>query len=611
MSDLNTPESKADGPAPLITAGGRVQLARPKEPYIPPREWIRDNLFSSPFNSVLTVLFTILIVVMTRGLLGFIFSPDRRWEAPATNLRFLMTKAYPDEQFARVWFSFGWILALAGLSLAAWHAAPRVGYRKLASKFASVGAGVILVGVLAPFSTNATLGYLAVGAIPLAGGLIALKLLDNHDTRDMSALVVQVLVVGAGLLSLWTVPYGRHTFVEGEAIARSGTVSITTKLPLTVMLLVIIAAFYAGTVIRDHFKPLKATLGGLWLLTPFILTMIVLRDPAFDSGHLASTDIPIALAFGLGGSAILWLLTHAKAGEAARIASIVILVAALATFLTPMRMIVRIDALMLAGVALGSATFAGSRDARIRYIASWMGAIAIVNWLVTATNTPSTVFGMPTGTFFGGGLTLTLMISAFTLIFSFPLGIVMALARTSKMPIFRVMSTAYIETIRGIPLITVFIFFAIMLPLLLPGSMSVAAIPAIVIGYVLFSAAYLAENVRGGLQSIGRGQHEAAEALGLTTGQKTMMITLPQALRVAIPPLVGQAIGIFKESSLVLIVGLFDLLFIARNVIPNTSDFLGTGRENLMVASLIYWIGAYSLSKASQRVERKLGLGER
>jgi len=595
----------------LITAGGRVQLARPKEPYIPPKEWIRDNLFSSTFNSILTILFAILTIFMTKGLLGFIFNSDRRWEAPATNLRFLMTKAYPDEQFARVWFSFGWILAMAGLSLAAWHAAPRISYRKLATKFASVGAGVIFIGLLAPFSTGATLGYLAVGAVPLAAGLITLKLLDNHDTRDMSGFVVQVLVVGAGLLSLWTVPYGQHTFVDGAAIARSGTVSITTKLPLTVMLGVIIAAFHAGTFVRSRFKPFKAALGGMWLLTPFVLTMIVLRDPAFDNGHLISTDVPIALAFGLGGGAILWLLTHGKAGEAARIAAVVILVAALATFLTPMRMVVRIDALMLAIVAMGSATFAGSREARIRYIAGWMGAIAIANWLITATNTPSTVFGMPTGTFFGGGLTLTLMLTAFTLIFSFPLGIVMALARTSKMPIFRVMSTTYIETIRGIPLITVFIFFAIMLPLLLPGSMSVSSVPAIVIGYVLFSSAYLAENVRGGLQSIGRGQHEAAEALGLTTAQKTMMITLPQALRVSIPPLVGQAIGTFKESSLVLIIGLFDLLFIARNVIPNTSDFVGTGRENLMVASFIYWVGAYSMSKASQRVERKLGLGER
>jgi len=573
---------------------------------------VRDNLFSTPFNWVLTILFTILVLAMTRGMLGFIFNPERRWEAPATNLRFLMTQAYPDEQYIRVWFTFGWILALAGLSLAAWYASPRVGYRALARKASSVGVGVALIGILAPaMSVSGRLEYVLFGGIPLVGGLLALKILDNHDTRDMSAFVVQVLVVAGIIFSLWTVPFGQHTFVDGAARVDSGTVAVSTKLPLTVMLGVIIAAFYVGKIIRSHFKQFKAALGGVWLLSPFILTTLVLRDPAFDSGHLISTDIPIGLAFALGGGAILWLLSSAKAGETGRIAAAIILVLAFASFLTPMRMIVRIDALMLAGAALSSATFAGSREARFRFVGGWIAAIVIVNWLVTATNTPSTVFGLPTGTFYGGGLTLTLIITSFTLIFAFPLGVTMALARTSKMPIFRVMSTAYIETIRGIPLITVFIFFAIMLPLLLPDGMEVAKIPAIVIGYVLFSSAYLAENVRGGLQSIGRGQHEAAEALGLTTAQKTLMITLPQALRVSIPPLVGQAIGTFKESSLVLIVGLFDLLFIARNVIPNTSGFLGAQREPLMVASFIYWAGSYSMSKASQRVERKLGLGER
>ncbi len=544
-------------------------------------------------------------------MLGFIFSPDRRWEAPATNLRLLMTKAYPTEQYARIWFSLGTLLVLAGLSLAAWRAAPRTTYRKLAGKFTGYGAAVIVVGLLAPFSAGATLAYLAVGAVPLVGGLMTLRLLDNHDERDMSTLLVSVLVVAAGLVVLWTVPLGQHTFVKGTAYARPGTVALTTKLPLSVMLGVMVAAFYVGSFVRERFKSLKAALALLWLLSPFILTMIVLRDPAFDSAHLISTDIPIGLAFGIGGGLLLWLLTSAKAGEAGRAVSVLLLVAALASFLTPMRMVVRIDALMLAALALGAATFAGSLESRLRYIGGWIGVLAIVNWIITATNTPSTVFGMPTGTFFGGGLTLTLMLTSFTVIFAFPIGILMALARTSKMPIFRVMSTAYIEAIRGIPLITVFMFFAIMLPLLLPDGMSVAQVPSIVIGYTLFSAAYLAENVRGGLQSVNRGQHEAAEALGMSTAQKTLLITLPQALRVSIPPLVGQAIGTFKESSLVLIVGLFDLLFIARNVIPNTSDFLGTSRENLLVASVIYWIGSYSMSKASQRVERKVGLGER
>jgi len=598
--------------SPSVTPLGRVQLVRPKEPYSAPREWVKDNLFSTPFNSILTTVFSLLVFFAVRGALGFLLSSERRWEAVAVNLRFMMTQAYPQEQYARVWFSLGWILAMAGLSMAAWYAAPRISYRKLASKVAAAGLAVALVGVIAPtMSATGRLEYVLAGGVPLLVAVAVLRALDNHDTRDMSALVVQAVVVAGGLLSLWIVPFGQHTFVDGARHTASGTVAMSTKLPLTLMLGVIIAAFYVGKLIRPHFKPLKALLGGIWLLSPFILTTIVLRDPAFDGGHVLSTDIPIGLVFALGGASILWLLSSAKAGEFGRVMAALILVVAFASFLTPMRMIVRIDLLLLAGAALSSATFAGSRGTRLRFIGGWMGLIVIVNWLITATNTPSTLFEMPTGTFYGGGLTLTLIITSFTLIFAFPLGVTMALARTSKMPVFRVMSTAYIEAIRGVPLITIFIFFAIMLQLLLPPGMRISLIPAIVIGYVLFSAAYLAENVRGGLQSIGRGQHEAAEALGLTTAQKTLMITLPQALRVSIPPLVGQAIGTFKESSLVLIVGLFDLLYISRQVIPSQTEFLGTQRETLVVASFIYWAGSYSLSKASQRVERKLGLGER
>ncbi len=123
--------------------------------------------------------------------------------------------------------------------------------------------------------------------------------------------------------------------------------------------------------------------------------------------------------------------------------------------------------------------------------------------------------------------------------------------------------------------------------------------------------AYMAENVRGGLQSIRRGQFEAADALGLNTGQRTGFIVLPQALRVSIPPLVGQAIGTFKETSLVAIIGSFDLLLIANRTIGSQTDFLGVKREGLLFVSAVYFVVAFSMSKYSQRLERKLGVGER
>ena len=230
-------------------------------------------------------------------------------------------------------------------------------------------------------------------------------------------------------------------------------------------------------------------------------------------------------------------------------------------------------------------------------------------WFVTAANSPSTVQTL--SDWFPGGFSVTLMVATFTLIMSFPLGVILALARTSKMPIFRVMSTAYIEVVRGVPFITVLVFFAIMVPLFLPQNMEISQIAAVTLAYALFSAAYLAENVRGGLQSIRTGQHEAAQALGMTGTQKTVFIILPQALRASIPPLVGQTIGTFKETSLLAIIGVFDFLFVARTLIPTQTAFLGSLKEGLLVISLVYWVFTYSLSKASQRLEQRLGVGER
>jgi general L-amino acid transport system permease protein len=342
---------------------------------------------------------------------------------------------------------------------------------------------------------------------------------------------------------------------------------------------------------------------------PPTLLYLVLRDPSFDMGHVLGTDIPIFLVYAVLGGALLNWLARPSTGEIGRIVAALVLVAAFAAFLTPMRMIVRLDMLVLAAFALAAPTFSGGPRARKNYVIGWLGFLGIMSWLVTAINTPSTV-KVP-GQFFIGGLSLTLIVAVFTIVISFPLGLALALARTSNMPIFRLLATWFIEFVRGVPMITILIFFSIMVPLFLPPGMHLGEVAAVIIGYSLFSAAYLAENVRGGLQSVTRGQHEAAEAVGMTTSQKTVFIVLPQALRISIPPLVGHCIGVFKETSLLAIIGLFDVLFIARSVMPNQTEFMGSTKENVLFVSLIYWIFCYQMSKASQRLERRTGLGER
>ena len=213
-----------------------------------------------------------------------------------------------------------------------------------------------------------------------------------------------------------------------------------------------------------------------------------------------------------------------------------------------------------------------------------------------------------------GGLVLTLLLASIGIIASFPLGILLALGRRSKLPVVKGFCIAYIEIIRGVPLISVLFMAMIMLPLFLPANVRVDAIVRVMVAITLFSAAYLAENVRGGLQSIPRGQEEAAKALGLNVFQSMLLIVLPQALRAVIPAIVGQFISLFKDTSLVFIVGLIDLLGIADAVIHQQEWLTVTGgvqREVLLFAAFIYWVFCFTMSRLSRRIETNLGVGTR
>ncbi|GIV84584.1 MAG: polar amino acid ABC transporter permease [Candidatus Roseilinea sp.] len=203
-----------------------------------------------------------------------------------------------------------------------------------------------------------------------------------------------------------------------------------------------------------------------------------------------------------------------------------------------------------------------------------------------------------------GGLLLTLLLTVVGIVFSFPLGVALALGRQSSLPIVRALCVIYIEVIRGVPLITVLFMAQLMLPLFLPG-VTIDRVVRAMAGIVLFSAAYLAENVRGGLQAIPRGQYEAARALGLNTWKMMLLIILPQALRAVIPILVGQFIALFKDTSLVVIVGLLDLMGIAKAVLAQP-DFLGLQAEVYLFVALVYGVFCYLMSAFSQRLEARL-----
>jgi general L-amino acid transport system permease protein len=203
-----------------------------------------------------------------------------------------------------------------------------------------------------------------------------------------------------------------------------------------------------------------------------------------------------------------------------------------------------------------------------------------------------------------GGLILTLLLTTFGLAFAFPLAILLALARRSGMPVLRGMAVGFIELVRGVPLISLLFMASVMLPLFLPPGLSIDKLLRAQIALILFAAAYLAEVVRGGLQAIPKSQYEMADALGLTYWQRTLHVVLPQALRIAVPPLVSTFIGFFKNTSLVVIIGLFDLLA-AIKVSLNDPAWTGFGVEAYLFAAVVYFVFCYAMSLYSRTLERR------
>jgi len=211
-----------------------------------------------------------------------------------------------------------------------------------------------------------------------------------------------------------------------------------------------------------------------------------------------------------------------------------------------------------------------------------------------------------------GGLHLNLFLTVAGIMFAFPLGLLLALGRRSSLPVVRTISVTYIELVRGVPLITLLIAGAFALGFLLPRDVRPGFVTRMLIAIVLFESAYIAEVVRGGLQAVPRGQVEAGQAVGLPAWTTMRLIVLPQALRATIPAMVGQFISLFKDTTLVSVLGILELLD-ATFIVNSQSAFLGQGLFvlTLAFAGLVFWVVSYTMSRESRRLERKLGVGER
>lgn len=240
---------------------------------------------------------------------------------------------------------------------------------------------------------------------------------------------------------------------------------------------------------------------------------------------------------------------------------------------------------------------------------AWLLYFPLVFLLIAGTRYIATL--PPVSSNLWGGLLLTLLLTIVGNFGALPLGILLALGRRSKLPIVRSFSIGYIELIRGVPLITILYMASVLLPYFLPIDMDPPErVFRAMVGFIIFEAAYQAENVRGGLQAIDRGQYEAAHALGLNGAQTTVLIILPQALRMVIPALFNSFISLFKDTSLVAIIGLFDVVRISRSILAQ-SEWLGTHREVFLFAFIIYLLFNLAFTYGSRRMEEALGVGKR
>ena len=600
----------------------------PEPPPRGPVLWLRENLFSTVGSSFLSIVAILVAVAAYKGLLDFILDSTRRWDAVTYNMRLLMVQAYPSDEMWRIWSTVGIVVFLLAASLAVWKIGGLAEPRAIGATLSSTGGFIALGGILAPVSRTPQISWISLGLVLLVGGYLVRTLPgDRAKEATIPILGVVGILIAILVALLWTIEVPVPAkLLDGQvitdgAVARTiqgnqlkvlRPIASTTTLPWTIIAAVGVLTFMLTSFVgrKRELAGAKKALSVLWALAFPLLVLVLLRDPIWNLDEFLSVYLPALVVFGSLGAGLLLLVARPGRNDAAGIIGAFLVIIAFGMFFVSMPMIFRFLMLLIGLFALAGPTFGGKGAKGL--VTGWLILAFVIAFFAMIIASDSGI-DVPVS-FFLGGLGLTIILAFSAIVLAFPLGLILALARTSTMPIFRLLSTAYIELIRGVPLITWLLIAFLMLPVALPDGIHVGSVIRAVVAMALFNAAYLAENVRGGLQSVSSGQREASKALGLTTIQETIFITLPQALRAVLPALVGQVIATFKDTSLVTIVGLFDFLHIARQIIPQQSQpfsFLGSIKETLLFAAVVYWLFTFAFSRLSLRLEKKLGVGER
>ena len=605
-----------------------IQESPPEVQFAGVNRWLRENLFSSTGSAILTFVSIGALIGLFRSIIGFFISPEREWTAITYNLRLYMVQAYPESDFIRVWITIGLVMGLLGLTWGFNSVNEKSSLKSTGTTLMKVFSSLFLLVLIAPtsvvidkvegtvaevFQQELRIYLLAVLAGLILGSyFIRTKLASQEVSKDY----LNIGYVGLLVVSIWLIKVPTVTFDSSNVRIEPDPLlplAASTKNPWTALYLLLVVTFFIGRYLNSkNLTSFKRILPVSWLLTPLVVVTWIYRKPDFTLSQITTVDLPVILGFSAIGYLVINYLNSEKLMQYQRYFVYGSLIIAVVVFSLPVLRQLKLLFFLLWILISVAPTIANSKESARSLFIVWSVAITILILLMRG-GSSETLIVVP-GSSIYGGFALTWVLAFFGIAISFPFGVMLALGRTSSLPIIRIICTAIIELVRSVPFITWLFFGSVMLTFFLPAGVEFDEVVRAVVVTSIFSAAYLAENVRGGLQSISKGQFEAADAVGLSTLQRISLIVMPQALRAVIPPIVSQVISLFKDTSLVAIVGLFDLLYIGSKVIPNQSqgaNFLGTIQENILFCAIFYWIFTYSFARRSMKIEKRLGLGER
>jgi len=323
----------------------------PEPPPKGPGLWMRDNLFSTPASIVMTIIAFIVVVLTYRGLLGFVFNPGGRWDAVTFNMKLLMVQAYPPTELWRVWGSVGAIFVLAAASFAMWRIGGMAEPRNVGKGLMGLGGGIVLGGLLAPFSSSGRITWIVAGVVLLGGGW-ALRALTGERAKQPIIPMMGLVGIGMAIIAaiMWTVdvPFpGRDA--DGVQLITQQPISTTTTIPWTIIFALTAITYAIFRLVADKSigGAIRGTLTVLWLLSFPVLLLVVLRDPGLDWSRAASFYLPVFVGFAVAGWLILAFVSRPKVGELGRIIGALLLVVAFISFAISMPFAIRFLLLFL------------------------------------------------------------------------------------------------------------------------------------------------------------------------------------------------------------------------------------------------------------------------